>query len=85
MSSKKKIHIALLIMVKNETKRLHVTLNSVIGHVNSIVAFDTGSTDDTIDILKKFSEKHNIPLRLKEGGFIDFSTSRNVSLDLQTP
>lgn len=77
----KKIHIALLMMVKNEHKRLHVTLNSVIGYVDSLVIYDTGSTDDTLDILKKFSEKHNIPLRLKQGEFENFATSRNVSLD----
>ena len=74
------IHLALLMMVKNEHKRLHVTLNSIIGHVNSIVLFDTGSTDDTIDIARRFSEQHNIPLHLKQGDFVDFSTSRNVSL-----
>ena len=44
----KKAHIALVIMVKNENKRLHVTLNSVLGHVNSIIMYDTGSDDNTI-------------------------------------
>jgi len=68
-------------MVKNEQKRLHVTLDSVIGHVDSLVVFDTGSTDNTVQILKNFSAKHNIPLRLKEGEFENFSASRNVSLD----
>jgi len=75
------VHIALLMMVKNEHKRLQVSLDSVIGHVDSLVIFDTGSTDDTIDIVKRFSEKHNIPLRLKEGEFENFSASRNISLD----
>lgn len=79
--NKTKIHIALLLMCKNETKRIHVTLESIIGFVDSIVIYDTGSTDNTIDILTKFSKKHNIPLRLKQGEFIDFSTSRNVSLN----
>ena len=74
-------HIALLLMCKNETKRIHVTLESVVGTVSSVVAFDTGSEDDTVDILKAFSKKHNIPLRLKQGKFVDFSTSRNVSLE----
>lgn len=82
MSSKnKEPHIALLVMMKNEQKRLHVTLESCIGHVNSVVAYDTGSTDNTIQILKDFSEKNKIPLRLKEGEFTNFSESRNVSLD----
>jgi glycosyltransferase involved in cell wall biosynthesis len=76
-----KMHVALLMMVKNEKKRLQVTLDSVVGFVDSLVIFDTGSTDNTIEILKNFSEKHNIPLRLKEGEFVNFEVSRNVSLD----
>lgn len=74
-------HIALLIMVKNEKKRLHITLESVKDHVDSIVAYDTGSTDNTIEILREFSTRTGLPLHLKEGEFVDFSTSRNVSLD----
>lgn len=77
----KNVHVALLIMVKNEKKRLHVTLNSVLGHVDSIVLYDTGSEDNTIEIASSFCEKHNIIFRLKQGEFIDFSTSRNISLD----
>jgi glycosyltransferase involved in cell wall biosynthesis len=68
-------------MCKNETKRFHVTLNSIIGYAHSLVVYDTGSTDDTIEIAEKFSRLNNIPLHLKRGEFIDFSTSRNVSLD----
>ena len=75
------VHIAVLLMVKNEKKRLHVSLESVKDFADSLVIFDTGSTDNTIQICKDFSEKYNIPLRLKEGSFIDFSTSRNESLD----
>ena len=70
------VHIAVLMMVKNETKRLHISLDSVVGFADSLVIFDTGSTDNTIQISKDFSEKYNIPLRLKEGAFIDFSTRR---------
>lgn len=74
-------HIALLMMVKNEHKRLHVSLESVVGYVNSIVIYDTGSTDNTIEIVTNFCEKNNIPLRLKQGEFTNFAESRNVSLD----
>jgi len=75
------IHIALLMMVKNEKKRLHITLNSVRNFADSLIIFDTGSTDETVQILKDFSEESGIPLRLMEGDFINFSESRNVSLD----
>jgi glycosyltransferase involved in cell wall biosynthesis len=75
------VHIAVLLMVKNEKKRLNISLESVKDFADSLVIFDTGSTDNTIQICKDFSEKYNIPLRLKEGTFVDFSTSRNVSLE----
>ena len=75
------VHIALLMMVKNEHKRLYVTLNSVLGYVDSIVMYDTGSEDNTIEIASSFCKKNNITFRLKQGEFVDFSTSRNVSLE----
>ena len=76
-----KTHIALLMMLKNEEKRIKSSLESIIGHVDSMIIYDTGSTDNTINILKEFSEKHNIPLRLKQGEFVNFCVSRNVSLE----
>lgn len=75
------VHIAVLLMVKNEKKRLHISLESVVGFADSLVIFDTGSTDNTIQICKDFCERTKIPLRLKEGGFVNFSVSRNESLD----
>ena len=80
-ANKKDVHIALLMMVKNEKKRLHVTLNSVLGYVKSLIIYDTGSTDNTIEILETFAKTNNLPLRLKQGEFEDFSTSRNIALD----
>ena len=77
----KQIHIALIMMLKNEEKRIKISLDSIIGHVDSMIIFDTGSTDNTINIIKEFSEKNNIPLRLKEGEFVNFCVSRNISLD----
>ena len=74
-------HIALLMILKNEEKRLSVSLKSVIGIVKSLVIYDTGSTDNTLQILRDFSSENNIELHLKQGDFVDFSVSRNVSLD----
>jgi hypothetical protein len=75
------VHIAVLIMVKNEKKRLNVTLESIKNFADSLVIFDTGSTDNTIEICKEFSKKNKIPLRLKEGEFVNFEVSRNESID----
>jgi glycosyltransferase involved in cell wall biosynthesis len=73
--------IALTMMVKNEHKQIAVTLTTVVGIVNDVIIYDTGSTDNTIDIIEEFCLKNNIRLHLKRGTFVDFSTSRNVLLD----
>ena len=74
------VHIAATMMVKNERKRIHVTLESIKDTVSSLIIFDTGSDDDTIKIISDFCDKHNIPLHLSHGTFVDFSTSRNELL-----
>jgi glycosyltransferase involved in cell wall biosynthesis len=72
---------ALVMMLKNEKKRLSVTLESARGLVNDLIVLDTGSTDNTIDILKEFAERENIKLHLKCGEFVNFEVSRNELLD----
>jgi len=78
---KKSVHIAVLMMVKNEHKRLLVSLESIKNTADSFIMYDTGSTDNTIEIAEKFCQDNGIPFRLKQGEFVDFATSRNVSLD----
>lgn len=78
---KDKPTIGATIMMKNEHHRLHVTLESIIDAVDCIICFDTGSQDDTIDIVKNFSNKHKINLYLIQGEFVDFSVSRSILLD----
>lgn len=73
--------VAALIMVKNESKRILVTLNSLVGKVHGLVIFDTGSDDDTVAKIKKFSTENGLKLHLNLGKFEDFSTSRNMMLD----
>jgi glycosyltransferase involved in cell wall biosynthesis len=72
---------ALVMMLKNEKKRLSVTLESARGIVSDLIVFDTGSTDTTIDILKEFAERENIKMHLKCGEFVNFEVSRNELLD----
>ncbi len=79
--NKKSPTIGLLMMVKNEEKRLHVSLESVKNVASAIVIYDTGSTDNTVNICVEFAKKYKINLYLIQGVFEDFSTSRNVSLD----
>lgn len=73
--------LGLLMMVKNETKRIEVSLASAVDIVDCIIILDTGSTDGTQDLIRNYCLKHNKTLYMKEEPFVDFSTSRNVSLD----
>lgn len=73
--------IGLVMMVKNEEKNLPLTLKSTIGFVDAIIVYDTGSTDQTISIVKAFGEEHKLDTYLLQGGFTDFASSRNVYLD----
>lgn len=73
--------IACMMMVKNEKKRIHISLESVVNSVDAFVIYDTGSTDETIDIIHKFCLKHNKALYLIQGKFVNFSISRNVLLN----
>lgn len=70
--------LAAILMVKNESFRIQVTLTSLLGFITTIIIYDTGSTDDTVDIIVNFCKKYKLSLYVKHGTFVDFSTSRNV-------
>lgn len=73
--------LAMLMMVKNEKKRIEVSMKSLVNFIDVFVIFDTGSTDNTVEIITEFCEKNKIDLRLKQGHFVDFAKSRNDLLD----
>lgn len=72
--------IAALLMVKDESTRILTTLESTVGVIDTLFLYDTGSTDDTINLADNFCQKNNITLHLKVGEFTDFANSRNVAL-----
>lgn len=69
-------------MVKNEAERLvKTTLVSIRDFCPELVIFDTGSTDNTIEVISTFCKENDMVLHLKQGEFVNFSVSRNVLLD----
>ena len=71
--------LSLCIITKNEEQYLEECLNSVKEIVDEIIIVDTGSTDKTLGIAKKFNAKIiNIPWQN------DFSKARNESLRYAT-
>jgi glycosyltransferase involved in cell wall biosynthesis len=49
--------VSVALIVKNETRSLARCLNSIAGHVDEIVIVDTGSTDDTKAIARRYTER----------------------------
>lgn len=72
--------IGCAIMIKDEERIIAQTLKSFLPFCDCLIAYDTGSTDNTINIIKEQAEKFKKPLFLITGHFINFSASRNVLL-----
>ena len=53
--------LALNFICKNEAHVIEKMLNSIKTITDLIVVNDTGSTDGTQDIIKKFGQENNIP------------------------
>ena len=82
--SGKKPTLALVMMVKNEHKRIEVSFDSVKDITDCFVILDTGSEDNTIEIIRKYCKINNKVLHLIEQKFpapFHFSNARNVVLD----
>ena len=71
------ITISLCMIVKNEANRLSICLDTVKDIVDEIIIVDTGSTDDTIEIAKKYTDKIYYFEWVN-----DFSKARNYSFSL---
>ncbi len=82
--SENKPKLGLVMMVKNEHKRIEVSLESVKDIVECFIIMDTGSEDDTVNIIKNYAAKHNKQLHFIQQTFPEpfhFSNARNVVLD----
>lgn len=73
--------IAALIMVKNEEKSIKVTLDSLKSYINTIIIYDTGSTDNTLSVIAKCCQDNNQILHIKTTNvFNNFAESRNEAI-----
>ena len=72
--------LALNFICKNESHVIERMLNSAKSITDLIVVNDTGSTDGTQDIIRKFGEENNIPTYVFERPFDDFEKSRTWAM-----
>lgn len=72
--------LALNFICKDEAHVIERMLNSAKSITDLIVANDTGSTDGTQDLIRKFGEENNIPTYVFERPFDNFENSRNHAM-----
>lgn len=75
--------LVVVLMVKNEEDVICPTLQPFVdAGVESYLIFDTGSTDNTVDVVTYFLQSYSVDFFVEQEPFIDYSTSRNRALDL---
>uniref|UniRef100_A0A6C0IKP4 Glycosyltransferase 2-like domain-containing protein n=1 Tax=viral metagenome TaxID=1070528 RepID=A0A6C0IKP4_9ZZZZ len=72
--------ICLNMIVKNESKIITRFFDSVLPFIDGYCICDTGSTDNTREIIQSYFQEKNIPGKIVEKEFVDFSTNRNYAL-----
>lgn len=73
------MRISLCAIMKNEARRLDEFLQKMSPLVDEVVIVDTGSTDESVAIAKKYTDKV-----IQEDHFESFSLARNISLQHAT-
>lgn len=74
--------LCLSMIVKNESHIIHECLNSVYKEIDYWVIVDTGSTDNTKEIITNFFKEKGIPGELHERSWVSFGHNRTEALDL---
>ncbi len=72
--------IAVLLMIKNEQNSITTTISSFMDYFKHVIIYDTGSTDNTINILIDTCKTNNLKYYIKKGTFKGFPESRNDAI-----
>ena len=73
--------ICLTMIVKNESKNMVRLFKSLYYVLDFISVVDTGSTDDTIEIIETWGKEHNIPTKVDKELFRNFAHNRTHALN----
>ncbi len=72
--------LCLVMIVKNESKNMPRVLNSLKTVVDMVSIVDTGSTDNTVDVINQWARETKIPTKVHFEKFINFSHNRTHSV-----
>jgi glycosyltransferase involved in cell wall biosynthesis len=71
--------IVLCSIVRNESKNMVRLLDSLLDIIDYVSIVDTGSTDNTIQVIKNWLTKHNVPGTIHQEPFKNFGYNRTHS------
>lgn len=78
--------IALCLIVKDGVRTLERCLDSIRPFVAEVNVYDTGSTDGTLELLKRIASEPGSPVRVERGEWRqDFSWARSQSFAMASP
>lgn len=77
--SSPKIRICLNMIVKNKAHIIERCLNSVKDIIDCISICDTGSNDNTVEIIEQFMKKYHIPGKVHRHTWVNFGYNRTLS------
>ena len=73
--------LAFATMCKNEEHVIGQVLEAVAPYIDYLVVADTGSTDRTLDIVREYMERHNIPGEIHVDEWIGFDKNKNKMME----
>lgn len=68
-------------IVRDEESNIIKCLTSCLPYIDAIVISDTGSTDNTAEIIRNFANENNLPLRITFDVWKDYATNRTIALN----
>lgn len=74
--------IVLCMIVKNESRNMHRLLDSLKSIIDLISIVDTGSTDNTEEVIIDWAKKNKIPATVHHETFKNFAYNRTHSFDM---
>jgi tetratricopeptide (TPR) repeat protein len=77
--SNRNVTLCLTMIVKNESRVMERCLNCLLPVLDFVCITDTGSTDNTVEIITNWCTEHNLPYKVHVDTWVNFAHNRSNS------